>query len=149
MEYARVKLFQIVKNVLQAQKFAQNVQQCLSCYKQALSLTDIDKEQAFLLNNMANVILHHRESSLYQEAKAYSNKALAIPLKQDFPYPKYNLLMLDILENTPETIRLEIKTWLQSLKVNPKTCVKNVLPKLNDSDAMEQEKKQLLGDILQ
>lgn len=137
MEIKTFDFYNIKANCLKAANF----QQALELYKQALEITaDKDEGQKVIVyNNMAQLILDHKQTALYGEAAEHCKAALKIRPYHKFPYPGDLLLVFTIHESTVETVKENVEEILKTFKIN-RQALSTIINKIDDPE----KKKRLM-----
>ena len=129
--------YNIKANCFKTTDFAQ----ALELYKKALE-TAANKDpgqKAIALNNMAQLIFDHKQTTLYDEAIDYCKAALKIRPYHQFPYPGDLLILFTILQTPLETVKENTENVLKTYGID-----KNALTPLMDKIDSPEKKTEIL-----
>ncbi len=91
--------------------------QALELYQTALLSAKDKKQRTITLNNAAQLIVDHKQETLYSTAIDYCKEALSLRPFSQFPYPGHLLIQLTILQSPPEEVEKNLSDIMRTYRI--------------------------------
>jgi tetratricopeptide (TPR) repeat protein len=91
--------------------------QALELYQTALQFSKDKKQRTITLNNAAQLIVDHKQETLYSTAIDYCKEALSLRPFSQFPYPGHLLIELTILQSPPEEVEKNLSDIMSTYEI--------------------------------
>jgi len=91
--------------------------QALELYQTALQFSKDKKQRTITLNNAAQLIVDHKQETLYSTAIDYCKEALSLRPFSQFPYPGHLLIELTILQSPTEEVEKNLSDIMSTYRI--------------------------------
>jgi pentatricopeptide repeat protein len=105
--------YNIKANCLKEKDF----EQALELYQTALQFSKDKKQRTITLNNAAQLIVDHKQETLYSTAIDYCKEALSLRPFSQFPYPGHLLIELTTLQSPAEEVEKNLSDIMSTYRM--------------------------------